>query len=81
MPAMPTTLFTGRPDDCWSTPTIASNGFVIQITKASGQLFFIPSPTAIITLLFMPTRSSLLIPGFRATPAVTITTSEPANSE
>ena len=55
--------------------TIASNGFVIQITKEFGAYFFIPSPTDFITFRFMLNKSSLLIPGLRGTPAVTIQTS------
>ena len=74
-PAIPTTIFVGRPDALCRTPTIASSGLVIQITNALGQLSFIPLPTCFITLVLISTKSSLLIPGFLATPAVTITTS------
>ena len=52
----------------------------MQITKAPGALFLMPSPTAFITLRLMPSRSSRLMPGLRGTPAVTMTTSEPAQS-
>ena len=52
----------------------------MQITNASGALFLIPSPTAFITLRLMPSRSSRLIPGLRATPAVTMMTSAPLMS-
>ena len=55
--------------------TMASKGLVMQITKAPGALFLIPSPTAFMTFRLMPKRSSRLIPGFLGTPAVTIITS------
>ena len=47
----------------------------MQITKALGAYFFMPAPTSDITFKFIDNKSSLLIPGFRGTPAVTITTS------
>ena len=56
--------------------TITSNGLVIQITNASGQLFFTPSATCFMIFKLIPNRSSLLIPGFLGTPAVIIITSE-----
>ena len=40
-----------------------------------------PSPTDFITFRFMPSKSSRDIPGFLATPAVTMQTSAPAISE
>ena len=48
----------------------------MHITKALGDVFFIPSATCFIILRFMPNKSSLVIPGFRGTPAVIIITSE-----
>ena len=51
-------------------------GFVIQITNAFGEFFLIPSATCLIIFKLIPSRSSLLIPGFLGTPAVIITTSE-----
>ena len=50
----------------------------MQITKASGACSAIPAPTSPTILALVPMRSSRLIPGLRATPAVTITTSDPA---
>ena len=79
-PAMPTTLLCGRPENSRSAHTIASSGLVMQMTNASGALFLMPSPTAFITLRLMPSRSSRLMPGLRATPAVTMITSAPAMS-
>ena len=48
----------------------------MQITKAFGANLAIPSPTDFITFKLIPNKSSLLIPGFLATPAVTIQMSE-----
>ena len=80
IPAIPQTFSVGRPENCRSAQTIASSGLVMQITKASGALRLMPSPTAFITLRLMPSRSSRLIPGLRGTPAVTMQTSAPAMS-
>ena len=74
---MPTILFGFSPENFCSAQTIASSGFVMQITKASGACWLMPLPTASITLRLMPRRSSRLMPGFRGTPAVTMTTSAP----
>ena len=74
---MPTTLLRGRPLAFCRMPTMTSSGFVMQMTNAFGQFFFMPAPTWFITLVFMPMRSSRLMPGLRATPAVTMTTSLP----
>jgi len=77
---MPTTRFAGKPVTSFITPTIASSGLVMTITKAFGALALMPAPTACMTLVLMPMRSSRLMPGLRGTPAVTITTSAPAMS-
>ena len=39
IPAIPTTLFFGKPEYFCRAITITSNGFVIQITKALGEVF------------------------------------------
>ena len=75
---MPTTMLCGRPENSRKAQTIASSGLVMQITKAFGACVLMPSPTDFITLRLMPRRSSRLIPGLRATPAVTMQTSAPA---
>ena len=75
---MPTTGCAGRPEYFCSAQTIASSGLVMQMTKAFGQCFLIPSPTDFMTFRLMPSRSSRLIPGLRGTPAVTMQTSAPA---
>ncbi len=77
---MPTTMWCGSFENSRSAQTIASSGLVMQMTKAFGALAAIPSPTAFITLRLMPSRSSRLIPGLRAMPAVTMMTSAPAMS-
>jgi hypothetical protein len=76
-PAMPTTIFDGKPENFCNAHTIASSGLVMQTTKASGAYLRIPAPTCSITLRFISRRSSRLMPGLRATPAVTMTTSAP----
>jgi hypothetical protein len=65
-PAMPTTLFFGRPENFCSAQTIASSGLVMQMTNALGAYFLMPAPTCSITLRLMPSRSSRLMPGLRA---------------
>jgi hypothetical protein len=74
-PAMPTTICGRRPENSRSAQTIASSGLVMQITKAFGAWVRMPSPTDFITLRLIPSRSSRLMPGLRATPAVTMQTS------
>ena len=76
IPAIPITLFFGSPEYFCNAITITSKGLVIQITKASGEVFFIPSATCLIIFKLMPKRSSRVIPGFLGTPAVIIITSE-----
>ncbi len=77
---MPTTRLCGRPEASRITHTITSSGLVMVMTKAFGQCCLIAAPTVLITLALMPMRSSRLMPGLRATPAVTITISEPASA-
>ena len=48
--------------------------------NAPGALALMPSPTAFMTLRLMPSRSSRLMPGLRAMPAVTMITSAPTMS-
>ncbi len=77
MPAMPTTILLGRPENFCSAQTMASSGLVMQMTKASGAYFLMPAPTCSITFRLISSRSSRLMPGLRGTPAVTMTTSAP----
>ncbi len=78
---MPTTLLVGMPENFCNAQTMASSGLVMQITKASGACSAMPLPTAFMTFRLMPSRSSRLMPGLRATPAVTMQTSAPAMAE
>ena len=75
-PAIPITLFSGIPEYFCSAITITSSGFVIQITKAFGEVSLMPSATCLIIFKLVDNRSSRVIPGFRGTPAVIIITSE-----
>ena len=75
-PAIPITLFFGSPEYFCKAITITSRGLVMQITKAFGEVFLIPSATCLIIFKFIPKRSSRVIPVFLGTPAVIITTSE-----
>src|SRR5512132_440070 len=59
---------------------MASRGLVTTMTNESGACFFMPSATELMILALVPTRSSRLMPGFRAMPAVTMHTSAPAIS-
>ena len=76
IPAMPTTLLAGKLENFWNAITITSNGLVIHITKAFGAFCLTPSATCLIIFKFIPSKSSLLIPGFLGKPAVIIITSE-----
>ena len=76
MPAIPTTLFFGRPEYFCKAITITSRGLVIHITKALGEVFFIPSATCFIIYKYIPSKSYLLIPCFLGTQAEIMITSE-----
>ncbi len=68
------------PDAFCNTQTMASSGLVMQITNAFGAWRLMPAPTCFMTRMLISSRSSRLMPGFRAMPAVTITTSAPLMS-
>ena len=55
---------------------MTSNGLVMHIINAFGAFSFIPLATCLIIFKFIPSRSSLLMPGFLGTPAVIMITSE-----
>ena len=76
IPAIPMTIFVGKPEYFCNAITIMSKGFVMQITNALGEVFFIPSATCFIIFKFVSNKSSLDIPGFLGIPAVIIITSE-----
>ena len=48
IPAIPTTLFDGKPENFWNAITITSSGLVIHITKASGAFCLTPFATCLI---------------------------------
>ena len=77
---MPTTWCFGKPVLSFMSVTIASSGFDTTITNDFGACFLMFSATVPTIFALMPRRSSRLMPGFRATPAVTMQTSAPAMS-
>ena len=80
MPAWPNTRCFGNPETFLATWDIASSGLETTIRIVSGDCAtacWVTEPT-IFSLVV--TRSSRLMPGLRATPAVITTTSEPAVS-
>ena len=79
-PAIPRTRSRGKPDALRATWHIASSGFVTMIRIASGECFAACSTTPRTIPAFFCSRSSRLIPGFRASPDVTTMMSEPAVS-
>ena len=79
-PAIPSTRSRGNPDAFIATWHIASSGFVTMMRIAFGECFAACSTTALTIPAFLASRSSRLIPGWRARPEVTTTMSEPAVS-
>ena len=68
-------------DTIYEIPLVLYNqGFDKTITKALGAYFFTFLATSVMIFIFISRRSSLFIPGFLGTPAVTIHTSDPAIS-
>ena len=72
------TCLAGKPEAFHATYTIASSGLLTTIITALGECLAMFSATLRTMPVLMLMRSSRLIPGLRATPAVTITTSLPA---
>ena len=79
-PAIPSTRSRGKPEACIATWHMASSGLVTMIRIAFGECFAACSTTARTMPAFLANRSSRLIPGWRASPEVTTTMSEPAVS-
>src|SRR5438105_1778267 len=75
---MPITRSRGNPVTCLVTQHITSSGLETTRTIASGQWRLISSETCFTMSALVRTRSSRLIPGLRAMPAVTTTRSLPA---
>jgi hypothetical protein len=59
---------------------MASSGLLTTIRMACGEWRTASVTTCRMIFMFVARRSSRLIPGFRAMPAVTMTMSEPAES-
>ena len=78
MPACPITRAAGKPVTWNVRWTIASSGFETTITIASGLVSRIFAATSPTIRALVESRSSRLMPGLRAMPAVTTTTSLPA---
>ena len=75
-PAIPNTRFLGNPLTFRILCTIASRGLVTGISIQLGEYLTISSVTAPVIFMLVSSKSSRLIPGFRAIPAVITTTSE-----
>ena len=78
VPAMPSTRSRGKPVARSISTVISSSGLVTTITTALGASDRIASAACRITRAFTSIRSARVIPGDRARPAVTTTTSAPA---
>jgi len=79
-PAIPTTRSGGKPVRSQVSHVITSRGLVTQMTTASGAWAATESAIPPTIRALVARRSSRLIPGLRATPAVITTRSEPAIS-
>src|SRR6266702_5649643 len=75
---MPITRSRGNPVTCFVTQHMTSSGFETTRTIASAQWRLISSETCFTMSALVRTRSSRLMPGLRAMPAVTTTSSLPA---
>ena len=69
---MPNTRSFGKPVTSFIAQTIASSGLLTTITIASGELSRMPCATCLMIPRFVFNKSSRLIPGLRASPAVTM---------
>jgi hypothetical protein len=79
-PAMPTTRSLGKPDRFQASCTMASSGLVTRIRMAFRERATTWSTTPPTISAFLKSRSSRVMPGLRARPAVITTTSESAVS-
>ncbi len=80
MPAIPITRSLGNPVTSAARYVISSSGLLTTTTIASGECSFTLLATSRMIPAFLPRRSIRLIPGWRGSPAVITTTSEPAVS-
>ncbi len=79
-PAMPMTRSGGKPDFFHASCTMASSGLVTRIRIALRERFTTCSTTEPTISAFLNRRSSRVMPGLRASPAVMTTMSESAVS-
>src|SRR6266480_2945241 len=77
-PAIPMTRSRGNPVTCFVTQHMTSSGFETTRTMALGQCCLTCWETCFTMSALVRTRSSRLMPGLRAIPAVTTTSSLPA---
>ncbi len=78
MPAWPRTRVAGKPVTLAASAVISSSGLDTTISTASGACLTTFSATERTILALTPIRSIRLIPGLRGSPAVMITTDDPA---
>ena len=78
MPAWPMTRCDGKPDTLAASAVISSSGLDTMISTASGAYLATFSTTFLTILALTSIRSIRLMPGLRASPAVTTTMPEPA---
>ena len=79
-PAIPTTRLDGKPDFFHASCTMASSGLVTSTRMAFFERALTSSTTEPTISAFLNRRSSRVMPGLRASPAVITTTSESAVS-
>ena len=77
---MPTTRAFGKPVSRFISVTMASSGLETTITKRVRRMLLDVLRDGLTIFALMPIRSSRLMPGLRATPAVTMQTSAPRSS-
>ena len=77
-PAIPMTRCLGNPDRRSASCAMASSGFVTTMRMAVGDRRAVSATTPPTISAFFSRRSSRLMPGFRASPAVITMMSDPA---
>ena len=76
-PAMPITRSRGKPDCLYAVCAIASSGLATTSRMQFGDAATALATTSLMILKLVFSRSSRLIPGLRAMPAVITTMSDP----
>ena len=77
---MPSTRSRGKPECLKAACAMASSGFETTIRIASGEVATTRVITSAMIFALVCSRSSRLMPGLRAIPAVMTTMSDPAES-